>query len=322
MKIRFSLFLPLLLVLLFSACQQENIQEIQSEVLPESIQGPALKEKGGNPDNNPCDVDEDNLRILFIGNSFTNNYSTDLPQLFQELAFFNYQDISQISESAENGFTLADHFTYGLTVNLVNQGNWDYVILQENSGYLANGGSGGFANSVNNFVNLIGNNSSNAKILLFQVVPPVAHTNANYNALQNSWNTLFANVASNHSNVYVCNVGQAFTNAYNGAAGYNVVSPDELRLGASGGYHFWNSGGFLAAVTFYAAIFRNKPCIPNGMTFVNNTGNQISIPVATAVPQYHSLAQIGYLEGQYAVHSITVAPTCRFSYGRGDYPCD
>ena len=214
--------------------------------------------------------------------------------------------------------TLANHLNYGPTLNLVNQGNWDYVILQENSGYLANGGTSGFTASVNSFVNLIDNNSPDARILLYQVVPPTADNTSNYTNLQNNWNTLFSNIANNYSQVSVCNIGQAFTNAYNGQFGYIPLSPDQLRYGFSYGYHFYNSGGFLAAVTFYANIFNNKPCIPGAMTFIQGTAS-----VTGNVPQFDRLAQIGYMVGRYATHAIANTPEeCRFSYGVGQYPCD
>jgi len=322
MKTKYFLISIFLSFTFFTACQQEELGEISQDVKQNSIEVDQLKESPSNPNNNPCDVDELNLRILFIGNSFTANFTTDIPIMFEELAIENGQSISTIAKSAQLGLTLANHLSNSTTLNLVNQGNWDYVILQENSGYLANGNTTGFTNSVNSFVNLIDNNSPEARILLFQVVPPVGHTSIQYTILHNQWNTLFDNVANSHSNVYVANIGQVFTNAYTGsfAFGYSVTSPDELRFPQSGGYHFFNSGGFLAAVTFYSVIFANKPCLPDNMTFFLPPGQLGIAQVSVAVPQFDAVAQIGYQVGRYAVHMAN--KRCRFSYGKGDYPCD
>jgi hypothetical protein len=216
-------------------------------------------------------------------------------------------------------FNFGRLLTNASTINLVNQGNWDYVILQENSGYLASGNTQGFTNSVNNFVNLISTNSPAANIILYQMVPPTTANTTLYNNLQAQWNTLFTNVANNHNSVYVCNVGGAFTTAYSGGSflsfGYTPTNPDELRYGAQSQFHFLNSGGFLASVCFYSIIFNNKPCIPPQMYFINGFAN-----VATMVPQYHALTQIGYLNGIYIIHGYPPVP-CRFNFSVGKYPC-
>ncbi len=318
MKTKSLILIFPLMLLLFSACQKEELKEVTNEISNAPI-GLERTSEDLNPDNNPCDVDQLDLRILFIGNSYTDNYTTDIPKMFKELADENSQYVDVVSTSAILGYTLQNHLSYSGTLNLVNQGNWDYVILQENSGALANGGTNAFTAGVASFVSLIANNSPNAKIILYQMVPPVIHTSFNFAILQNNWNNLFTNTANNYSNVFVCNIGQAFKNAYDGDFSYSVTSPDELRYGSQYGFHFDNPGGFLAAVTFYAAIFNNKPCLPTNMTFY--TGGQTSLPIANVVTQYHSLAQIGYVEGQYSIFRFTPI-TCKTpGYKVRSYPC-
>ena len=310
-----------LLLLVFASCEHPEAEELFGEAISSEESFKASDTPNDpNPNNNPCDLDQMNLRVLFIGNSFTANFSTDIPQMFKELAQFNNQSISVVATSAANGFTLQNHLAYTPTLNLVNQGNWDYVILQENSGFLANGGGAGFTNSVNSFVTLINNSSSSAKIILFQVVPPVVYSQPAYNTLQSSWNTLFSNVAANYNNVFVCNIGQAFTDAYSGAWGHvpanpeSFSNPNSLRL-PNNGFHFHNAGGFLSAVSIYAMIFRNKPCIPPTMTFINGPGS-----VATFVPQFDILTHIGYFNSWMAIHG-EVPLECQFIWGIGVYPC-
>ena len=72
-------------------------------------------------------------RVLFIGNSYT--YVNDLPQLTADCAmsigFAGFP--MDIASSTPGGYTLQMHTTNATTQSLINQGNWDYVVLQEQS---------------------------------------------------------------------------------------------------------------------------------------------------------------------------------------------
>lgn len=269
-----------------------------------------------NPNNNPCDIDEESLRILFIGNSHTANYGIDLPRLFEDFAVHNGQDISSVQTAAVNGFTLAQHLNYGPTLSKVNQGDWDYVILQENSWILTTNHPQ-FANSVNSFVNLIDNNSPDAKVLLYQIAPPYDHNGSTYNNLYNDWNILFPTVANNYSHVYVVNAARAYEAAYNGMFGYVANNPDWLRYDSQFDFHPASTGGFLVAATFYAAIFRGKPCIPTNMYFYLGYGNFGYDPVVNNVDEFHIMVQIGFL-AELTIHDRR--GKC-ISYPVGVYPC-
>ena len=66
--------------------------------------------------------------VLFIGNSYT--FTFDIPQITANMAssvgdHLNYQT------SAISGYSLLQHSTYTNTLNLIRQGGWDYVVLQE-----------------------------------------------------------------------------------------------------------------------------------------------------------------------------------------------
>ncbi len=72
----------------------------------------------------------DSLRVLFIGNSYTDVNS--LPGAINQLAvatgdYMYYQMI------APGGYTFQQHATYPPTVDAIALGNWDYVVLQEQS---------------------------------------------------------------------------------------------------------------------------------------------------------------------------------------------
>lgn len=73
---------------------------------------------------------EDTLRILFLGNSYT--ATNNLPSIITNA--MGTLDITIISQSnTPGGFTFSGHDQNTNTNNLIQQGNWDYVVLQEQS---------------------------------------------------------------------------------------------------------------------------------------------------------------------------------------------
>ncbi len=70
------------------------------------------------------------LRILFIGNSYT--FYNQLPGAFQALAESGGH-ITKTSMIAKGGYTLRRHSENPSVLDKIRRGNWDYVILQEQS---------------------------------------------------------------------------------------------------------------------------------------------------------------------------------------------
>ncbi len=69
-------------------------------------------------------------RVLFIGNSYTG--SNNLPSVFQN--FSNAAgDSVQVLANTPGGYTFQGHTTNATTLAYINQGNWDFVALQEQS---------------------------------------------------------------------------------------------------------------------------------------------------------------------------------------------
>ncbi|HSC77738.1 MAG TPA: SGNH/GDSL hydrolase family protein [Candidatus Acidoferrales bacterium] len=71
------------------------------------------------------------LRVLFIGNSYT--YFNDLPGLVERLSAAAGQPI-EARGVVEAGATLEHHWSVGLALKRIQQGGWDFVVLQEQSG--------------------------------------------------------------------------------------------------------------------------------------------------------------------------------------------
>jgi hypothetical protein len=69
-------------------------------------------------------------RLLFIGNSYT--YFNNLPEMFAKLADAGHQRV-ETSMVAPGGWRLKDHWDKGEAPKILREGRWDYVVLQEQS---------------------------------------------------------------------------------------------------------------------------------------------------------------------------------------------
>ncbi len=74
----------------------------------------------------------DEIRILFIGNSYT--YYNSTPEVLKELIHEKFPKKAVTTQLISGGgMTLADHWRNEGTVETIRTGNWDYVVLQEQS---------------------------------------------------------------------------------------------------------------------------------------------------------------------------------------------
>jgi poly(3-hydroxybutyrate) depolymerase len=72
------------------------------------------------------------IRVLFVGNSLTFYY--EMPKVLYNLLSSNKQiQPFYIFMDAPGGFTLEQHYSQGQTPDIIQKGNWDYVVLQEGS---------------------------------------------------------------------------------------------------------------------------------------------------------------------------------------------
>ena len=70
------------------------------------------------------------VRVLFLGNSYT--YYHNMPKLVADMAA-SAGDTLVWEMEAPGGFTFSGHYTSTTSKNKIKQGNWDYVVLQEQS---------------------------------------------------------------------------------------------------------------------------------------------------------------------------------------------
>ncbi|MGD0310242.1 MAG: SGNH/GDSL hydrolase family protein [Acidobacteriota bacterium] len=71
------------------------------------------------------------LRVLFIGNSYT--YFNNLPEIFRKLAQAGNQGDVGIGMIAPGGWRLKDHWEKGDALEVLHQSKWNIVVLQEQS---------------------------------------------------------------------------------------------------------------------------------------------------------------------------------------------
>lgn len=69
-------------------------------------------------------------KVLFLGNSYT--YVNNLPQLVSEVAA-SMGDTLFTENNCPGGYTFQNHSTNTTSLNMIMQGNWDFVVLQEQS---------------------------------------------------------------------------------------------------------------------------------------------------------------------------------------------
>jgi hypothetical protein len=69
-------------------------------------------------------------RVLFLGNSYT--YYNNLPQMLSDIASSTGDNVI-FDSNTPGGHTLQEHSNNTLSLNKIGNGNWDYVVLQEQS---------------------------------------------------------------------------------------------------------------------------------------------------------------------------------------------
>ncbi len=73
---------------------------------------------------------QDTLHVLFLGNSYT--YFNGMPQMFEQLSLSGGEQVVT-DMNAPGGYTLEGHSTNAISLERINLGTWDYVVLQEQS---------------------------------------------------------------------------------------------------------------------------------------------------------------------------------------------
>ena len=181
------------------------------------------------------------LRILFIGNSFTQR--NDLPGLLTQLAAAAEPPQTILAERVvANGASLRQHWNAGTALQLIQQGGWDAVVLQEQS-TLPIKNRKRYHENVRLFHEAI--QASGSRTLLY-------HTWARSHApeTQNDLDTAVAEIAA-ELDAQVAPVGRAWRRLRESGTGPELYDQD--------GSHPSPAGSYLAACVFYAVLFGHSP---------------------------------------------------------------
>ena len=73
---------------------------------------------------------QEEIRVLFLGNSYT--YVNDLPKIIEDIAT-NENKVFTHASVTPGGCTLFQHIESQTSLSKIRQGNWDFVVLQEQS---------------------------------------------------------------------------------------------------------------------------------------------------------------------------------------------
>jgi len=199
------------------------------------------------------------LKVLFLGNSYTS--VNDLPGL-TSLVTKSAGDSLIYSSNAPGGYTFNQHSTNATTISLIQQGGWNYVVLQEQSQYPSFPDSQ-VQNEVYPYASLLNDiildADSCAETIFYMtwgrkngdasncaVWPPVC----TYEGMDSLLHLRYMTMAQDN-NAEVSPVGAVWHYLRQNASGIELYSTDESHPSAAGSY--------AAACTFYTSMFRKNP---------------------------------------------------------------
>ena len=204
--------------------------------------------------------DSSSPRVLFIGNSYTS--VNNLPQIFHDVAASAGHAPSEIKAVTPGGVTLYQHLNSLGTLKLIDEGNWDIVILQAQSQEAAM--SEQFPNMRDHFLkgaaslyDRIKAGSPHVKIILYQTWarhadywnnPKADRTIGNDPAdMQARIRKWYQNATAQKNDFLIAPVGDAWE--------LNYKNPNAIRLHDADNSHPAFNGSYLAALVIYGTIY-------------------------------------------------------------------
>ena len=208
---------------------------------------------------------QEEIRVLFLGNSYT--YVNDLPKIIKDIAInegkvFTYESVTP------GGCTLFQHLDSQTSMSKIRQGNWDYVILQEQSqlpviDYYRHNTLTPSYKSLHDSIMLY---NPKAKVVGYMTwgrryggqqcvnFGDGLYCSANFADFNHMQDTLTAAYCENAyaTNSYVAPVGEAWKSA--------LAAEPSLVLHSSDNSHPSYDGSYLAACVFYS-VFWNKSSV-------------------------------------------------------------
>lgn len=199
-------------------------------------------------------------RILFVGNSYT--MVNDLPAVFKQVVASAGKAVPEVKVALAGGLTLEKHLGRPESLKLIDEGNWDVVVLQGQSQEAAFPEKSppyeSFLKSAAALCDRIRQKSPKSKIVFYETW--ARHANYwkdpkalkgigdNPGEMQANLRASYQKAAAQRKDCLVAPVGDAWE------LNYKVASP--LMLHAKDGSHPGFSGTYLAALVFYATLYQ------------------------------------------------------------------
>jgi hypothetical protein len=195
-------------------------------------------------------------KILFIGNSIT--YYNDMPAIFKSLAAAGGKDV-YVNAWVRGGVILGYFAQSAQAAQIINQKQWDYVILQDGDyNIICPGDHPRLALTVNFLKDLILKNNPGTKIffhMLHALKNGLNHDHFHYDYKAFTRKIVEGTVAfARLVHLQVAPVGMAWNEIVLNQPGIGLYDPD--------GMHPAYAGSYLIACVYYAAIFR-ETCVGN-----------------------------------------------------------
>jgi len=214
---------------------------------------------------------QDTKNVLFLGNSYT--YVNNLPSLVQQTAASTGNTFTYDSNTP-GGYRLKNHATNTTSINKIKAGNWDYVVLQEQSQF-PSFPDGQVASEVYPYAQRL-----NDSILKYN---PCAKP-----AFYMTWGRENGDAGNCAGWPAVCTYEgmddllrqryQIMANDNNGIASpvgavwrYLRTNHPTLDLYSGDGSHPSLTGSYAGAITFYCTLFRNDPTLVTFNSSLSNT---------------------------------------------------
>jgi PKD repeat protein len=209
---------------------------------------------------------QDTLSVLFLGNSYS-SYN-NLPQLVQSLSSSAGKTLI-IDSNMPGGMTISGHVNNATSIAKISQGNWDYVVIQEQSQipsidyYRYNE----MYPAMTNLKSLIEQYNPCAKIITYmtwgrqyggqQCGPGATYCSpvfVDFNHMQDSLTSAYLEI-SEQLNIQCAPVGLTWQ---------NILNDTTLILHSNDNSHPNIDGSYVAALTIYSSIWKQPS---NGIAF-------------------------------------------------------
>jgi hypothetical protein len=220
-------------------------------------------------------VAQDTLNVLFIGNSYT-SYN-NLPLLVKNLSTSAGKTLN-IDSNMPGGYLISSHLNDATTLSKISQGNWDYVILQEQSQiptiefYRYND----MYPAMTDLKSVIEQYNPCAKIITYmtwgrrfggqQCDPSGTNCSpvfANFNHMQDSLTSAYLEI-SEQLNIQCAPVGVTWQ---------NILNDTTLVLHSGDNSHPNIDGSYVAALTIFSSIWKQSSF---GLTYTAGLSSQLA----------------------------------------------